>query len=430
MGVGIPFFPPLTLSIDVASLAYDKIKKSSRKSSEDAWISRMEDLFEDETGNASVYMPEFFTGQNKVSVVITSHNQENMIEDSIREVYRQDYPLENVMVSDSNLDGTSEVVNSIESEFPNLHYWSKDGITSKAGKINAMVRDSEVDMGDYVYFIDCGLKMEPGVIKKMAAALSDDSLSAVTSYGYVTPPKSRLAGLFHYGKEWTNRMGKFRKEAQEKRRAMFVVCGSSYMVRSDVMKKSKIPEDTLTEDTAFTWELQKNGHKIGFVKDAVVYADDVPTISSQIKQSQRWYRGTWQNIATRKSIFGKKSDAKSLAYSTVLPGTVESCLYAGAVTSLPAVAAVAPEYFTAFVIGDTILSLAAPAIAPALSGEPSEIPKEIAYTLKHYPQILAYKAISSGLWLYTGLETGYDIITGKSKTSWGNTWDRKDFDLK
>jgi hypothetical protein len=50
-----------------------------------------------------------------------------------------------------------------------------------------------------------------------------------------------------------------------------------------------------------------------------------------------------------------------------------------------------------------------------------EVSKEIINTVIHYPQITAYKAMASGLWIYSGLKAGADVLTGKSK-EWKGTW--------
>ncbi len=357
-----------------------------------------------------------------VTVVVSAHKQKNSIEESIRNIFEQNYPIKNLYISDSNLDNTKDVIDKLKEEFPNVHYWSKEGITSKGEKINSLIKDTEVNLGYYTYLTDADITLHPNTIEKLVGGFKEDNIAAVTSYGYVTPPDNYLAKCFHYGKEWANRLGKFRKTAQQQRRATHVVCGASYMVKSDVLKKIEIPTDTVTEDTAFTWRLNEEGYKVGFVPDAVVSSEDVGNLKAQLKQSYRWYRGTWQNLYKHKNMFGRKSKAKSLAYSTVLPGFAESLLYTGAVVSLPITAYLAPDYAKYFLIGDTVLSFATPLIAPPLSGESKDIPKELLHTLKHYHQITSYKAMSSALWLGAGLKTGYDILTGKSK-KWTNNWE-------
>ena len=204
---------------------------------------------------------------------------------------------------------------------------------------------------------------------------------------------------------------------------MYVVCGASFMVKSDIIKKIKIPTGTKTEDTAYTWLLQEKGYKVGVVQDAVVTSKDVTPLSSQLKQCYRWYSGTWQNIYLhKKELFGIHSKAKSLGYTTILPGMIESSLYTIAVAGFPIMYYFSPELAKAFLIGDTALSLAAPIISTRLAGDSGAM-KEFFKTIMYYPLITTYKVMASAIWVYSGIEMVFDVLTGDSK-EWSNTWER------
>lgn len=391
--------PPLTMSIDICSLAYNKIKKKSNPHSS------LEDIV-----------------KPPVTVIISAHKREKTIEKSIREMFNQTYPIKNIYISDSNLDNTREVVGRLEKEFPNLYYWSKEGITSKSEKINNLVRDNNVDLGDLVYLKDSSAVPNKDILEKLVPAFSESNVAAVTSFGYVNAPKNYLAKYFHYGKEWINRMGRFRKNAQEIRRGMYVVCGASFMARADILKKLEIPTGTKTEDTAYTWRLQEEGYKVRVVQDAIVSSDDVNSLGSQLKQTYRWYTGSWQNLFLHgRKLFNPKSKGANLGYSTVLPGFLESSIYCGTMLSLPLIYHFYPEFAKGFVIADTALTLAAPLISMPLIGKTKEIPKEIYKTVRHLHQITSYKLMSSGLWFCSGARTLYDVVSGKSK-EWNSSW--------
>ncbi len=409
---------PLTFLIDIVTLVYHHSMKIFKK----CYINL---VYRKELK----YSPkQIYKPKKEVSVIISSHGQKDLIEDSMRSIFRQNYPIKNVYVSDSNIDNTEEVtkqldnvIKKLKKEFPQIHYWSKSGITSKAEKINALVGDLDVDLGDYIYLVDSGLKLHQGAIEKLVEGFTEDNIVAVTSYGFVTPSGNYLSKYFHYGKEWVNRLGKFRKTAQFYRRGVFVVCGASFIIKRDVLKKIKISIGTKTEDTAYTWQLQEEGYKVGFAPDAIVSSKDVPTLKAQLKQSYRWYTGTAQVIFLHRKIFGLKSKAKSLAYLSVLPGLMESVIYTTAIVLLPVMFYFAPTYVIYFLIGDTVLSFIAPLIAPLLSGEPKQIPREFFHTLRHYHQITAYKIMASVLFLSSLLKVNFDIITGKQK-KWVNKW--------
>ncbi|MCX6819603.1 MAG: GNAT family N-acetyltransferase [Candidatus Aenigmarchaeota archaeon] len=411
----------LTLVIDTTTIGYHWLKEKIKKGYGKEAFPDVSELYDEKNFALD---NQYAKPKKDITVVISAHNNEKIIERSIRDIFNQEYPIKNVYISDSNLDGTKGLVEYLKEEFPKLNYWSKKGITSKGEKINHMVKDPNVDLGDYVYFIDSGAKPYPDAIEKIADGFTEDNVAAVTSYGYVTPPDSQASRLFHYGKEWVNRVGKFRKIAQQQRRAVFVLCGAAFIVRSDIIKENEVPTNTLTEDTAFTWMLQEKGYKVGFVPESIIYSKDVPTLKAQIRQTNRWYTGIWQNIylhAKNEKLFGPRSKAKALAWSSIAPGLLESLMYSGSIVSLPFTAYFNQDYAVNFLIADTALSFAAPIIGKTLSGEFKQIPKEIYNTLKLYPQLTTYKLMASTIWFSSGFKTAYDIFSGKSK-QWGNTW--------
>ncbi|MBN2095311.1 MAG: glycosyltransferase family 2 protein [Candidatus Aenigmarchaeota archaeon] len=421
--LAVPFAVlPITLTIDVLTLACHHIRVKSRKISlKPKGTGYLKGELRP-SGRVSI------SEAGEVTVVISAHRESGIIEKSIRSVLRQDYPIKNIYVSDSNLDNTWEEVEKLENilarfrkEFPAIYYWSRKGITSKSEKLNALVRDPGVKLGEYVYFVDSGLKLHSGTIRKLVESIELEGAAAVTSFGYVKPPKNRAAKYFHFGKEWINRISKFRKSAQSYRRGVFVVCGASFMVRSEIARKIPIPTNVQTEDTAYTWKMQEEGYKISFAPDAIVSTGDVPTLQRQLRQSYRWYKGTWQVIYTRRGIFGPRSKAKSLAYLSVLPGLIEATVYTVGVLLFPFLLYFYPLYAAYFLIGDTTLTFVAPVLGPALSGDSRKIPWELLHTARHYHHIMAFKFLSSALWILSFSGVLLEVLTGRSK-NWGNKW--------
>ncbi|MGC9310393.1 MAG: glycosyltransferase [Candidatus Aenigmatarchaeota archaeon] len=419
-----PFFAlPITLTIDILTLACHKVnaatKRKSGKKEGDSDCVRGELVPSKKVSSKPA---------KDVTVIISAHKESGLIEDSIRSVLRQGYSIKNIYISDSNLDNTKEEVEKLKrtiagfrKKFPKIYYWSKEGMTSKSEKLNQLIRDPKVRLGKYVYFLDSGLNLHPGTIERLVESAIEEGAVASTSYGYVTPPKSYPAKYFHYGKEWINRISRFRKRAQSYRRGMFVVCGASFLVKSEVAKKIPIPTNVRTEDTAYTWAIQEEGHKISFTQDAIVSTVDVPTLKRELKQSYRWYLGTWQVMYLHRSVFGMKSKAKSLAYLSVLPGLFETTTYTISVLMFPFLLYFLPIYAAYFAIGDTVLSFFAPIMGHVFSGQPGKIPRELLHTVRHYHQILAFKFFSSALWILTGANMIFDVATGRSK-NWGNKW--------
>jgi len=351
----------------------------------------------------------------KVSVIIPIHKEPiEYIQKTILSLHTEKYPLKNVIIcGDAESKEAKEVVEKLSRDFKNLFYLESPHI-SKARKINYTVKNAKNILGEFVYVRDCRVKGELDCIGKMVSYFSHDNVSAVTSYGRVSIPRSFLSRSYFYGKAWVNEIGRFRKNAQEKRRAVFVICGASTIFRTSILKKIPIPYGSKTEDTHYTWMLQERGYEIRVADDATVSAPEIDGaglegIKSQIKQSYRWSTGTMQCLfRERKNMF----KSKRLAYSTILPGFLESFMYTIPLVLLPFLFLLYPTYALGFLIGDTVFSLLGTLIL---------IPKKFFKTLFHYPQIMFFKYLNAIIFLCAIITVTTQAATSQ-KDKWTNEW--------
>ncbi len=351
----------------------------------------------------------------KVSVVIPVHKERGKdVKQTIKALYREKYRLYKIIVcGDEYSKEVEETVNLLQEKYPNLQYLQCPD-RSKAKKINYLVKTKGDSLGEFLYIRDCKVIGERLCVEKMLSKFSDPRIGAVTSSGYVTAPKNFLARSYYYGKDWVNELGRFRKFAQEKRKAIFVVCGASTLYRVSVLKEVPIPSDTKTEDTHHTWRLQLKGYSIKVAHSTYVWAPDVDGkylkgIKNQLKQGYRWSSGTMQCIYRER---GNLFRHKTLFFTTILPGFLEALTYTMAFVSLPALAYFLPDVATGFLIGDTFFSLIATLIL---------MPKKLPTVVFHYPQIFFYKYLHSFVFLSSFIVTTYQFIFRKTD-SWSNEW--------
>lgn len=350
----------------------------------------------------------------ELSVLIPAHLESRKdIRRTIKAVYQEDYDFNKVILcGDADSQGMQELVDNLSFRYPNLTYVESPE-RSKAKKIN-YVAQKIPDIGKYLYVRDCRVIGERDCISKMLSHFTSDRVAAVTSYGTVTAPRNFLARSYHYGKDWVNSIGAFRKIAQEKRRGVFVVCGASTIYRVDILKKIPMPSVTKTEDTHYTWTLQMHGYKVNVAHEATVTAPDVDGswlngIRNQVKQTYRWNTGTVQCIYAERSKLNK---SKALLYTTIVPGFFEALTYSMAVIMIPVLFYFARNFAIGFLIGDAVFSLAATLIF---------LPKDFIKTIFHYPQIMFYKYLSAIIFITAVLMVSMQVLTGRSKR-WTNEW--------
>lgn len=355
--------------------------------------------------------------KKKISVMIPVHTESTKdIKNTVRHIYNENYPLVKCIIcGDSDTKNVEELVRHIKVRFgyKNLEYIESPD-KSKAKKMNFIVEHYGNALGEFIHVRDCNVISEDKAIKDMLSHFTDKNIAAVTSYGYVHKPKNFLGRSYHYGKEWINQIGRFRKNQQEKRSAVFVVCGASTTYRVNVIREIPVPSITKTEDTHYTWLLQIHGYKLGIAKKTKISSPDVDGkwhkgLYNQIRQGYRWSCGTIQCFYIERKNLNKN---KKLLYTTIIPGSIEATTYSVALILLPFFAFYAPTFFWGFIIGDTFFSLLGTIIF---------IPKRLLHTIFHYPQIMFYKYISATIFITALLVVSFQRIT-KKHHKWSNEW--------
>ncbi|MDO8509437.1 MAG: glycosyltransferase family 2 protein [Nanoarchaeota archaeon] len=351
----------------------------------------------------------------KVSVVVPVHKEpEDYIKFTIDHIYKERYPLFNVIIcGDSESQSAKLIVKNLSKQYKNLHYIESPQ-RSKAKKVNYIANSYSNLAGDFIYVRDCRVKGTPDCIEKIVSYFSAKDVAAVTSYGRVSVPKNSLSRAYFYGKAWINEVGRFRKNAQEKRRAVFVVCGASTMYRTLVLQKIPLASGTKTEDTHYTWILQKKGYRIRVADDALVSAPEVDGekmqgINNQLKQAYRWSSGTMQCLYREG---GQIFKSKSLALTTIFPGFLEAVMYSIPLALLPLFFFVQPVYALGFFVGDTVFSLLGTLII---------LPKKFLKTLIHYPEIIFFKYLNALVFICALSVTTYQAVMNKTD-KWTNEW--------
>ncbi len=400
MGIGII---PLSFSIDAATLGVKYVKERNTKSKNRIQNSR--------------YFPKL--NQPSVSVIVPAYNAEKSIRNTVMSIYGQNVTLKTVIVvDDCSTDKTPEICRELECEKDNFFHMRREKNAGKAMNINYVVQEFKYLLGDITVVIDSDIRLNTDCIEKLVGNFTTDDVAAVTPYGYTLPPNNSLARALHYGNSWNDTVFKIRKEAQNYRSAISVICGAGTAYRTNVLEILPVPTRTKTEDTDYTWLLQEHGYKVHYDPKAVIYSNDLEKPRGLLRQWYRWYSGTFQSLF----VHGKDvRKAKKMFWTTILPSLVESVPYALGIVTLPIIFAVnliAPgatypfgmSYVKGFLLADFLFTTIPTAIIS---------PKY----LRHILDIYLYKFVGSALTLAAFTKTTYDNMMHK-RDEWNNIWSK------
>ena len=115
-----------------------------------------------------------------ITVCVAAYNEEDYIENCIISIYNTGYPVDKIFVqvgSDGSSDGTIEILKRLQKEFPTLKVYELER-KGKNSVVNFLVKESETDV---VFLMDADLLLQKGMIEKIIAVFSDESVGCVIS---------------------------------------------------------------------------------------------------------------------------------------------------------------------------------------------------------------------------------------------------------
>ena len=104
----------------------------------------------------------------RVSLIMTACNEENSIENAIKEKLNDDYPnLEFILVEDRSTDKTPQIADKLAAENPGLKVIHvKELPEGWLGKVNALNQGVKTAGGEWLIFSDADVRIKPGTIKR------------------------------------------------------------------------------------------------------------------------------------------------------------------------------------------------------------------------------------------------------------------------
>lgn len=227
-----------------------------------------------------------------VTVLVAAHNEEQVIEDSLRCLMEVDYPLERLTVmpmNDRSQDRTREIIDSLVLQFPGRiePFHRTDG---KPGKAAALKDAMKLVKSDVIVVFDADYMPSTGLIKQLVAPLFDPEVGA--TMGRVVPQNAsanlltRLLDL--------ERSGGYQVDQQARMNLHLVpqYGGTVGAVRVRALEAvGGWREDVLAEDTDLTYRLLLAGWQTVYQNRAECYEEVPQNWQVRIRQIMRWTKG-------------------------------------------------------------------------------------------------------------------------------------------
>jgi cellulose synthase/poly-beta-1,6-N-acetylglucosamine synthase-like glycosyltransferase len=216
----------------------------------------------------------------RVSIVITSLNNEVTIDECLRSILDQDYPkqlLEVLVIDGGSTDSTVKHVKehplkliSNRLNTPASYNWALRTVKS-----------------EIVGFVDADAKVEKNWLKKLVAHLNDAKVAGAGGNIATWNNKKLIQRCIGY--ELSNRYSRLPKEVER-------LATMNLLLKEKVLKEVGGFDETLPTqyDTDLGFRIVKSGYKLIFDSDATCYHFHRPTLRKYFVQQYRYGQNTWK----------------------------------------------------------------------------------------------------------------------------------------
>jgi cellulose synthase/poly-beta-1,6-N-acetylglucosamine synthase-like glycosyltransferase len=223
-----------------------------------------------------------------VSLLVVAHNEEEVIEERVRNALATDYPsdrLEIVFASDGSTDATNEIVRRYATRGVRLLAFPRR--RGKATTLNAAVASLT---GEVILLSDANTHMDPQAARLLARWFRDPDVGAVCGRLVLTDP---LAGGNVDGAYW--KYETFLKRRESRLGALLGSNGAIYALRRSVF--DPLPDNTIVDDFVIPLRAAlQTGCRIVYDAAAVAREETPPRIGDEFRRRSRIGAGGFQSL--------------------------------------------------------------------------------------------------------------------------------------
>lgn len=241
--------------------------------------------------------PVPLTRYPKVSVLISAHNEERMIESAIKAAIAIDYPdYEVVVIDDGSTDATRAII-EIYVVRGRVRLIAKNQNEGKAMALNDALPCLN---GEIILIMDADAEPVPAILHFLLPHFEHARVAAVTGNPRVKNVDTFLARLQLI--EFTSIVSLLRRSQRIWGRIMTVSGVVTAFRKSALLDVGGFSPEMPTEDIELTWKLQKRFWDIRYEPRALAWMTVPSMLSGLISQRLRWSRGLMQVLHKHRDV--------------------------------------------------------------------------------------------------------------------------------
>lgn len=232
-----------------------------------------------------------------VSVLIPAHNEERVIESTIRQVLAsRNARIEIIVIDDGSHDATAAVVTAAFGDHPAVRLIT----VPNGGKAKALNLAVELARGEVLIALDADTMFGLDTIARLQRWFADPRIGAVAG-------NVQVGNRINLVTRWQSieyiTAQNLERRALAALNAIMVVPGAvGAFRRAALVQSGGYPEETLAEDQDLTIQIQRDGWKVIYDPAALAWTEAPETFLLLARQRFRWAFGTLQCLWKHRSI--------------------------------------------------------------------------------------------------------------------------------
>lgn len=251
-----------------------------------------------------------------VTILIPVYNSSKTVENCLKSIVNQDYPIRNLqvlLINNGDRDISYDIFCHFQEENPALKLW---WIDSSQGKAKALNKGLYLAEGKYIINIDSDGILDRNAVRNVVERF-ENNLDIYAMTGVILTDSSLIekgknlvlklvqrCELFEYAEAFLVGRG-----FQSRRNKIFTLAGAFSCYRKDIVLKTQLyNNETLGEDTHMTSQIRDvlKG-RVALCDDAFFYVDPIENLDKLYTQRQRWQRGQIEVSSLFREVANKNS---------------------------------------------------------------------------------------------------------------------------
>lgn len=231
-----------------------------------------------------------------VSILMSVYNEENNIENKIKNLLELDYPIERLEIligSDGSTDRTEEIIAKYTNE--KLRLYQQPKRQGKPSVLNLLAPNAK---GEILVFTDARQRLDKNSLKELVRNFSDRKVGSASSALFYENENGNKTGA-GLGLYW--KYEKFIRKSESRMGSMLGATGAMYAIRRELFPE--LPEDLILDDVYIPMKIVEKGYRAIFDSKAKVYDKVFSNPKEEFLRKTRTLAGNFQLFVYLKELF-------------------------------------------------------------------------------------------------------------------------------